>query len=298
MPKDQFDDLVIWQFDNYACLSKSLAFPVTRLIIKLPNCQISLPHGIFARKKQMPEGPSLILLKEQLTPFTGRTVTAVGGYTKMKTAWIKGRRLLEIQTWGKHLLFRFSTGSVRVHLMLFGSVVVNKRKKVNASFYLRFGADEINFYVVQAKQIEGRLEDVYDWRTDILSSKWSLARVRKLALEKGKETVGDLLLDQQVFTGSGNIIRVEAMYRSRIHPGTMVKDLPAKQLDILIKGTREYAKQFLKDKKAGVASRNWEAYDQEYCHRDDIPFNVDILGKVKRKTYYCNDCQVNYSRPT
>ena len=248
------------------------------------------------QQQKMPEGPSLIYLKEQLAPFAGRTVTAAGGYTKMKTAWIKGRRLLEIRTWGKHLLLRFSTGSVRVHLMLFGSVLVNKRKKVNASFYMRFGTDEINFYVVQAKKIEGKLEDEYDWRTDILSPKWSLARVRKLALEKSKETVGDILLDQQVFTGVGNIIRVEVMYRCKIHPATVVSDLPAKQLDSLIKDSRVYAKQFLKEKKAGVFGRSLDAYGQDYCHRDDIPLSVAFPGKVKRKTYFCNDCQVNYSK--
>ena len=41
-------------------------------------------------------------------------------------------------------------------------------KKVNRSFYLQFGKGEINGYVVKAEKLENSLEELYDWRTDVL----------------------------------------------------------------------------------------------------------------------------------
>ena len=83
----------------------------------------------------MPEGPSILYLKDQLLPFTGKSVKKAGGYGPMSTKWITGKKLLDIKTWGKHLLFVFANGTVRVHLGLFGDIVINERKKVNRSFF-------------------------------------------------------------------------------------------------------------------------------------------------------------------
>src|SRR6187402_2568492 len=120
----------------------------------------------------MPEGPSLIYIKNEIAHLTGRKVTAAGGYTPMETDWLIGKKLLEVKTWGKHLLLRFGNGTVRIHLMLFGSLLINTMKKVNASFFVHFGKDELNFYVAKAQKIEGPLQRIYDWRTDILSDEW------------------------------------------------------------------------------------------------------------------------------
>ncbi len=119
----------------------------------------------------MPEGPSILHLKNQLLSFKGKIVKDAGGYGKMSAGWIKGKKLLDILTWGKYLLFVFSNGTVRVHLGLF-KIKVNERKKVNRSFYLEFAAGEINGYIVRAQKLEKPWHETYDWRTDILSSQF------------------------------------------------------------------------------------------------------------------------------
>lgn len=242
----------------------------------------------------MPEGPSLIILKEKLTSYTGKTLTAAGGYTDMPTAWLKNKKLLEIKTWGKHLLLRFTNGTVRIHLMLFGSLQINKRKKVNASFYLRFGKDELNFYVVKAQKIEKPLDEIYDWRTDIMSGEWSTKYVREILKVHGEEIIADTLMNQAVFTGVGNIIRNEVLFRIKLHPMTLVKNIPSKVLTILFKEIRKYGVQFLKEKKAGTFGKHWEVYEQKECPRDATEISKEIMGKAKRKTYYCTHCQVKY----
>jgi endonuclease-8 len=176
-------------------------------------------------------------------------------------------------------------------------LLINEQKKVNASFYLKFGKDELNFYVVRAVKIMQPLSEVFDWRTDILSSQWSAAYVLKKMKEHENETIGDLLMNQKIFTGVGNIIRNEVLYRARVHPLTLVKNMPVETSRKLLKEVRKYAKEFLKEKIAGTFGDNWEVYEQEECPTDASPLKKAILGKTKRKTYYCSNCQVLYHGP-
>jgi len=128
----------------------------------------------------MPEGPSILHIKNQLLPFKGKLVKKAGGYGPMPTKWINGKKLIDIKTWGKHLLFVFANGTVRVHLGLFGDVLVNERKKVNRSFFLEFAKGEINGYVVRAEKLKSSLEELYDWRIDILHEEFDPAHVKTL----------------------------------------------------------------------------------------------------------------------
>ena len=138
----------------------------------------------------MPEGPSILLLKNQLQHFTGKTVKKAGGYGPMETRWIKGKKLLEIKTWGKHLLFVFSKATVKVHLGLFGEILVDERKKVNRSFFMEFSNGEINGYVVRAEKLTRPLEESYDWKLDILSERFNPAHVKQLLKAKPGKTIG------------------------------------------------------------------------------------------------------------
>jgi endonuclease-8 len=44
----------------------------------------------------------------------------------------------------------------------------------------------------------------------------------------------------------------------------------------------------------GELSKHFEAYEQNMCPRDHIPFHKADLGKTKRHTYFCNKCEVLY----
>ncbi|MDQ3551398.1 MAG: endonuclease, partial [Bacteroidota bacterium] len=75
----------------------------------------------------MPEGPSLVILKEEVKSFEGKKVLVVEGNSKQPIEKIQGKKLVEILTWGKHLILRFPKFSVRIHFMLFGKAAVNEK---------------------------------------------------------------------------------------------------------------------------------------------------------------------------
>lgn len=242
----------------------------------------------------MPEGPSILHLRNQLLPFKGKIVKKAGGYGPMPTKWIEGKKLLDISTWGKHLLFVFSNGTVRVHLMLFGEVLINERKKVNRSFFLEFPKGEINGYIVKAQKLEGKPEDHYDWRTDILSEHFDTALVKSLLKKKADKTIDDVLMDQTIFTGVGNKIRNEALYRAGIHPQSFTGKIPAKKITKLVKEVVVYARIFYRELEKNGTHTSFEVYQQDYA-ADGSEVTMKILPKSKRKIFFSDHKQLLYS---
>jgi len=243
----------------------------------------------------MPEGPTIILLKQALKPFKGRRITAASGYAKnIYPGMFVGKDINGFKTWGKQLLIVFKNFAVRIHLGLFGSYKINSHGKKNASLHLQLGEDEINFYISNVKVIEDPLDEVYDWSADIMNSRWDISK----ALEKLKAMpdtmICDALLDQQIFAGLGNIIKNESLFIARIHPESLCKNIPVEKLEELIEYMVQFSADFLKWKKKGTLSRHLKAYEKDLCPRNHIPFHKKDTGKTKRQSYYCDKCQEFY----
>jgi endonuclease-8 len=107
--------------------------------------------------------------------------------------------------------------------------------------------------------------------------------------------VCDALLTQDIFAGSGNIIKNEVLFRERLHPLNKIEDLNVVQLESLIDATRSYAFDFLKWKKNFELKKHWQAHNRTICPRCNIAFKRAYLGKFKRRTFYCSNCQILYN---
>jgi Formamidopyrimidine-DNA glycosylase len=158
----------------------------------------------------MPEGPSIVILREEVQTFTGQKILrAEGNSTKIDKARLVGQRIVAFRSWGKHFLIELDGFALRIHFLLFGSYRVNERKDRPARLSLSFAKGELNFYSCSVRYIEGELDDIYDWRTDVMSDQWDAARARKKVRAAPETPVCDALLDQNVFAGVGNIIKNE-----------------------------------------------------------------------------------------
>lgn len=244
----------------------------------------------------MPEGPSILFLKNKLQRFKGKTVSEASGYSEMDKSAIDHVKILDIETYGKNLFFVFKDFFVGVHLGLFGSMLVNKRKKVNASFALHFPHSEINFYVASTKMYQGKPSDHFNFKTDILNKSFDGEYVLKTLQEVYTEKmIGDVLMEQELFTGVGNIIRIESLYRAKIHPESLVKDIPEKKLVYLIETVVNYAYEFLDFLKNDEVKEKALIYGKKICPKDKTELMIEEMGKVKRKTYICPKCQKLYT---
>lgn len=151
----------------------------------------------------MPEGPAILMLREEADRFRGKIVRRASGNAKLDLTRLEGKRVKAVRTWGKHFLLEFSGFSVRVHLLLFGSYRIDDPKDTTPRLALEFDNGQLIFYAISVKFIEGDLDDAYDWTADVLSESWSAANAKKKLRVKPDMLACDALLDQDIFAGVG-----------------------------------------------------------------------------------------------
>jgi endonuclease-8 len=244
----------------------------------------------------MPEGPSIVILKELVQPFKGKEIVKVEGNSKLDIQQIAGQTIIDFKSWGKHFLICLDHFTVRIHFMLFGSYRINEQKETKPRLSLQFKEGEINFYTCSVQFITENLDEVYDWSSDVMSEWWD-AEKAKLKLKQQPDTlVCDALLDQHIFSGVGNIIKNEVLFRIRVHPESDAGALPEEVLEEMIKEARIYSFDFLEWKKNYVLKKHWLAHTKKICPRCNIPLIKKYAGSTKRRTFFCNNCQVLYKR--
>ena len=67
------------------------------------------------------------------------------------------------------------------------------------------------------------LKTTYDYSADIMSPTWNPALAQRKMKKFSDEDIGDVLLDQDIFGGVGNIIKNEILSLARIHPKRKVR---------------------------------------------------------------------------
>lgn len=242
----------------------------------------------------MPEGPSIVILKEEAQQFAGRRILSAEGNTKIKKERLVGLTVRAFKSWGKHFLICFEGFTVRIHLMMFGSYRINERKDRPERLSLKFDNGELNFYSCAVKLIEADAELVYDFSSDVLSNKWDPGKAEEKLAILPDEMVCDVLLDQEIFSGVGNIIKNEVLYRIRVHPESLTGHLPPEKLNELIHEARNYSFDFLEWKKKYVLKKHWLAHTKKLCLRCNLPIIRKQTGKRNRRSFFCTNCQLLY----
>jgi endonuclease VIII len=244
----------------------------------------------------MPEGPSIVILREEAARFAGRKVLRVSGNSTQDIVRLHNRKLLALRSWGKHFLLEFDGFAVRIHFLLFGSWRINEGKDRPPRLSLGFSkGEELNFYACSVRFIEGDLDDTYDWTADVMNDAWDAAAARRKLRARPKLLAADALLDQDVFAGVGNIIKNEVLHRIRVHPESEVGALPPRKLSELVAQAREYSFDFYEWKKAYVLKKNYQVHTKATCPRDGTRLSYrKHLGQAQRRAFWCDACQRLY----
>lgn len=242
----------------------------------------------------MPEGPSIVILKEATKQFINKKVVEVSGNTRLDIAFLKDKKIKDFKSWGKHFLICFDDVTIRIHFLLFGSYRINETKNASPRLHFGFTKGELNFYACSVLLIHEDPDSIYDWTADVMNDSWDGKKAKTKLKANPKTLVCDALLDQNIFAGVGNIIKNEVLFRIKVHPESKIGKLPAAKLNALIKEARNYSFDFLKWKKAYVLKKHWLAHTKKICPRCNIPFIKKHLGKTNRRSFFCTNCQVLY----
>ncbi|HTI89542.1 MAG TPA: DNA-formamidopyrimidine glycosylase family protein [Puia sp.] len=245
----------------------------------------------------MPEGPSIVILKEAVAAFKGKKILSATGNTKVDKEGMTGQKVITFKSWGKHFLICLPGLTVRIHFLLFGSYSINEQIKPNPRLHLKFSNGDLYFYTCSVKIVTEPVDEIYDWSADVMNDSWSAAKAKKKLKALPGMLVCDALLNQDIFAGVGNIIKNEVLFRIKVHPESEVGALPPRKLTEMITEARLYSFDFLKWKKAFELRKNWLAHTKTICPRDHVPFiRVRHLGKTRRRAFYCEVCQILYKR--
>lgn len=240
----------------------------------------------------MPEGPVILLMKEHLQKFVGEKVIAVSG-SEIEGSLIKGKTLKGIKLYGKQTYLIFDEINIRIHLLMFGSYEIDKQTKPtdNLKLGLSFKSGKAFFYTCSVKLLPNSFLETIDWEADVMSEVWNPEKAKTKMKKNPKMMVCDALMDQDIFSGVGNIIKNEALFRTTIQPESLIENIPIKKLNDLISEARNFSFDFYKWKREGVLRKKFLVYEQKNCPTCRKPLTKKMTGKSKRTSFYCETDQ-------
>ncbi len=248
------------------------------------------------------EGPSLFLAAKQLKPFRGKTVLSVAGNTSIEKERILEKKVKTIFSWGKLLIIQFDEFALRTHFLLFGAFEATVNDSTLTGDYQRaytprlqldFENGTIKLFNCSVKFLEaGNAKAGYDFAIDIMSPKWDSDKAFDSSSSKPGLEIADVLLDQEIFAGVGNIIKNEVLWRVRIHPETEVRNIPPSDLKKLIAETKKFSLLFYKWRRAFVLRKHLDIYQKSICPRCGTKVKREKTGKRNRISHFCPVCQM------
>src|SRR3954471_15354748 len=240
----------------------------------------------------MPEGDSLHRAAQRLQVLVGERVevetphprAAVKGLAER----LDGRRLARVEAVGKNLLLHFEGGLVlRSHLRMKGRWRVERRgaERSGTPWLVLRGAEH------EAVLWNGAVLELVGARgaprlgPDILGEppdyETMLARLRGGPQER---EVGDVLLDQRLVAGIGNMWKAEALWEARLSPWCPLADVSDAELAAVL----EAAHRMMSASVAGTRPlRHVYRRAGRACHRCGAVIRSAAQGEHARTAYWC-----------
>ncbi|XP_015481223.1 endonuclease 8-like 3 isoform X1 [Parus major] len=258
----------------------------------------------------MVEGPGCALCAERLRARLrrGQRVRAArgGGATATDKERSSGHDFLVghvyrgVETLGKELFMYFDQKALRIHFGMNGSMHINPdgskdRNGTQPILEIQLVEDTVCFWDVtveyrNAAECEQKVRMMES--LDVCSPKFSFSRAEHEIKQQNTRMLCDVLLDQAVLPGVGNIIKNEALFDSRLHPAVKVCQLTDEHIRHLVKMTRDFTLLFYKCRKTGSPLyKHYKVYKRPVCRECSGSITVCRLGDHNRMTYFCSHCQ-------
>ena len=274
----------------------------------------------------MPEGDSIFRAARTLhRALAGKVVTRFQSVLPVLTridddAPLAGRTVDEVSAAGKHLLMRFS-----------GDLVLRTHMRMNGSWHIyrpgerwqRSGSDmrivvatgdfvAVAFNVPVAEFLTARTlarqPDLRQLGPDLLGTAFDVADATRRIRERAGDAIADVILNQRVMAGAGNVYKSEVLFLCRVNPFTAVAALTDAQVADVVETARSllaanvgatatggivtYVGMRRTTRRADPGERLW-VYGREGlpCRECGTLIARRAQGPDARLTYWCPRCQ-------
>lgn len=218
--------------------------------------------------------------------------------------------IIDIKRKGKWLMFELNDYYLLSHLRMEGKYNIKQNEQVNKHEHIIFYFDDFNLRYQDTRKF-GRMylypkNEVYDKKplNELGYEPWDENLTEEYLKEKYKKLkkpIKEVLLDQSIITGIGNIYADEILFLSKINPFTKPNQLTNEELKSIIENTRKVLKEAINQ--GGTTIRTYTSSEGVHgrFQQNLLVHNKEIckicntkLEKVKiggRTTYYCSKCQ-------
>ena len=245
----------------------------------------------------MPEGDTIWRTAAALRGrIAGKVVTDARPAT---IARLKGQRVEAVEPNGKHLLMRFEGGiTLHSHMRMTGSWHVYRpgdrwrQPAWRATAVLSFDdVVAVCFAAPVMELVRDAQAPVAHLGPDILVDPFDLDAVIERARRSDASALGELLLEQRVCAGIGNIYKCEALWALRLDPWMPSAALDDAQLHRLYLTARDLMRPNLM---TPIARQRHAVHGRggRPCPRCGTPIRIRAQGHQARLTYYCPRCQL------
>jgi endonuclease VIII len=231
---------------------------------------------------------------------------------------IVGRTVESVSARGKHLLITFSGGLVlRTHMRMNGSWHLYKsgirwQRPARDMRVLVVAGDveAVGFNVPVAELLTARdlsrHAELNALGPDLLDPAFDAAEAARRIRADGRAIVGDVLLNQRVVAGIGNVFKSEILFLAGIEPFTPVAALSEADVERLIAISREQLAANVMTRSQSlspsIGRRTTRSLDPNKklwvygrggkpCRRCGTPIQTRKTGLDARLTYWCPTCQ-------
>jgi endonuclease VIII len=244
----------------------------------------------------LPEGDTIFRTAATLQKaLAGKVVTRYETMLPKIDGPLRGRTIERIVAAGKHLVIDFSGDlHLRTHMRMNGAWHVYRpgerwRRPRRDMRIVIETADfvAVGFNIPVAELVTGRelQRALHAQGPDILAD-FDVAEAVRRAREHGEEEIADVLLNQRVAAGIGNIWKSESLFARGINPFQKVNDIDDLEKLFLT------ARALLRQSAAGQRPR-LSVYSRggQPCRKCGTPIESRKHGLDARLTYWCPRCQ-------
>ncbi|MDQ6919262.1 MAG: hypothetical protein M3Z98_07880 [Candidatus Dormibacteraeota bacterium] len=243
----------------------------------------------------MPEGDTIWRTANALRPrLTGKRLTEV---SPERFRSLEGATVTAVEANGKHLLIRFDSGLVlHTHMRMTGAWHLYRpgeswRKPSRLASVVLNNADTVAVLfsapVVELVREKEAARDLAHLGPDILAPEFDLGEVLVRARASARQPLGELLLDQRVAAGIGNIYKCESLWRLRLDPWRAASQLSDEELAELYREVRVLMSSALHGRfRPAIHGKTGRS-----CPRCDGRIACRNQGDQARFTYFCPTCQ-------
>jgi endonuclease VIII len=231
---------------------------------------------------------------------------------------LAGRRVESVSSRGKHLLMRFSGDLIlRTHMRMNGSWHIYRpgerwqrpardmRILVETADFVAVGFNVPIAEFLTARDLT-RHRQLQSLGPDLLADEFDAADALRRMRAHPREAVADVLLNQRVVAGIGNVFKSEILYGARLDPFRSVAALSDEQLSRLLHEARRQLRanvlsrsQTLSPAFGRRTTRSLDPREKLWvygrggkpCRTCGTPIRAKKTGLDARLTYWCPECQ-------